>query len=86
MSHFTRTRAERAAVLAAKRCALQPEPQDFADTEQTDETPELAGWDWPMPDPYHGDAYHQMPPIQDHPRGTRPPKSDAQQENDPWHS
>ena len=45
MSHFTRTRAERAAVLAAKRCALQPEPQDFADTEQSDELPELAGWD-----------------------------------------
>ena len=80
MSHLRGIRAQR---MTAPRNADTP---DFEDTEASDELPELAAWDWPMPDPYHGDAYHQMPPIQDHPRGTRPPKSDAQQENDPWHS
>lgn len=53
MSHYRASRAVRASVIAAKQSALAPipyeVPQDFADTEQSDEMPELAGWDWPMP-------------------------------------
>ena len=72
MSHFIRGRAERAAVIAAKRCAIQLEQPDFEDTEQIDELPELAAWDWPQHiDPYHGDAYHQMPGLPGHPRGSK---------------
>ncbi len=52
MSHFRAHRAVRASVIAAKQCELIPYevPQDFADTEQSDELPELAGWDWVMPE------------------------------------
>lgn len=46
MSHFRGIRAQR---MTAPRNHQPPEPQDFADTEQSDEIPELAGWDWPMP-------------------------------------
>ena len=53
MSHRRGKDAARMAVIAAKQCELAPipyeVPQDFADTEQSDELPELAGWDWPMP-------------------------------------
>lgn len=73
MSHFRGIRAQR---MTAPRNSFvdwllepEPAPQDFADTEQSDEIPELAGWDWPMPDPYHGDTYHQMPGLPSHPRG-----------------
>ena len=62
MSHFRGIRAQR---MTAPRNYQPPEPQDFADTEQSDEIPELAGWDWP--DPYHGDTYHQMPGLPAHP-------------------
>ena len=53
MSHRRGKDAVRMAVIAAKQCELVPRkvPQDFADTEQSDELPELAGWDWPMPEP-----------------------------------
>ena len=59
MSHLRGFRAQR---YVAPRNHQQPEPQDFADTEQSDELPELAGWDWP------GDSYHHMPGIPAHPR------------------
>ena len=66
MSHYRAHRAVRASVIAAKQCELAPTPyevpQDFADTEQSDELPELAGRDW------LGDSYHHMPGIPAHPR------------------
>lgn len=64
MSHYRANRAVRASVIAAKQCELIPYevPRDFADTEQSDELPELAGWDW------LGDSYHHMPGIPAHPR------------------
>ena len=66
MSHYRASRAVRASVIAAKQSALAPipyeVPQDFADTEQDDELPELAGWDCA------GDSYHHMPGIPAHPR------------------
>ncbi len=46
MSHLRGFRAQR---YVAPRNHQAPEPMDFADTEQSDELPELAGWDWPMP-------------------------------------
>lgn len=53
MSHFRGPRAERVGRIAAKQIELDPipfeVPRDFADTEATDEMPELAGWNWPMP-------------------------------------
>lgn len=68
MSHYRAHRAVRASVIAAKQCELAPipyeVPRDFADTEQSDEMPELVGLDCPMP----GDSYHHMPGIPAHPR------------------
>ena len=89
MSHYRGRDAERQAVLAAKQSELAPipyeVPQDFADTEVSDDMPELAGWDWLVHrehiDPYHGDLYHAMPEFIDTPisSGKRQPLNDVQE-------
>ena len=60
MSHYRGLRAQRIEKhrLAGRINQTEPielppleyePPEDFADTEATDEMPELAAWDWPMP-------------------------------------
>ena len=76
MSHFRGHRAERAKhVRNAVRPLLEREPHEHSDFQDTE-----------LLEPYWLDTYHQQPGISNPFSGQRPPQTDAQQENEPWHS